>query len=256
MALIATQTQTCDRCQRPVKEMFLKQGDSVPVIKRTGCKFITTSSDSKNPGGVKEKVVFEYADLCESCKSAIDSLMDRVTLAPKKPKTAKKSTATTEVGPKNKPEKEESDVSKVVDEQPSKPKRGRGRPSKDEVVSKQSKRGRGRPPKQMEEPEEDYTEEEAVEEEQATDDTAVVGGDQEFGADEEESLIDEDGEDEEENLIEEILSEESSNLVEDPETHDIYNMETGEIVQTSEDRKKAKSKAASKSTPKTSVHPF
>jgi hypothetical protein len=274
MALRATQIQTCDRCQRPFKETFLKQGDNVPLIKRAGCKFITTASDSKNPGEVKEKVVFEYEDLCDSCRGAIDSLMEKASLSTSKPKASRKTTSASGEEAKGRAAKKAA-VKKAADEpeKPEKPKRGRGRPSKTEQEGGATKRGPGRPPKKVQEvEEEDYTEDEVEErdeeevedleeaedtvgEEEESDEAVDVEDTDDDGA---KSEDDEDsGEDDEEDLIDEILSEGSGNLVEDPETGDIYNTETGEIVQTREEREKASSKPASKTKSKKSdAHPF
>jgi len=255
MALRATQTQTCDRCQRPFKETFLKQGDNVPLIKRSGCKFITTSSDTRNPGEIKEKVVFEYEDLCDSCKGAIDSLIEKASLSPKKTRKPRKATNGSVVGAEDKPEKKEASQKKVEDDASEKPKRSRGRPSKEEQADEKPKRGRGRPPKKVEEPEEDYSEDDVEEEVEQSD--SKVENLEESGSTEENTEPEDTADEDEESLIDEILSEGPNNLVEDPETGDIYNTETGEIIQTREEREKAKDKPASTAKPKKSdSHPF
>jgi len=146
MTVRVTFNQTCDRCERPFQSKQLKPGETVPNLKSRGyIMWSTTTVDSTTEQSKKPVVCFE--DLCDGCREAVEKMIGRIRLDQKKSPTKARPQAEVEPEPEVEPEvvaevvaeaeaKPEPEVVEAKVEPTAPPKRKRGRPSKVEMAAR------------------------------------------------------------------------------------------------------------------------
>lgn len=214
MTVRTNAVQTCDRCEKPFSEKYLKSGDEVPAFKQSGVVVTETTGTSKDEEP-KFKVVVSFDDLCPDCRKAVDNLIAKIKLD-SKPKVAKKRNR------KKKAQTEEAETPNVPEytesEGPAETPGPDGEPagaSGEAQESQEAAPAEEQAEEQAEEPAEEQAEEPAEEQAEAAPETpedTPADGPAEDGGNGAEAASSDD------------------NLVTDPETGDVYDKTTGEVV--------------------------
>ena len=229
--------QTCDRCLKPFGEKMLKAGDEVPVMTQKGL-VITQITGTNKDVEPKSKILLKLVDLCPDCDQVVFNLITKIDLnggvvkkkktpAKKRPpeKEQEQSSTTTEYTEDEKvasapdPEEPESEPPEKVEET-----------NNPEPVEKDEETKKSEPPEKVEEtkkPEPEKSrpapakkrraksENSKESESDSKPDTATVDKVEAAKASSDSGLDD-------------------SKYLVDPETGDIYDRMTGEVVEKSE----------------------
>lgn len=229
MTVRTNAVQTCDRCEKPFNERYLKSGDEVPAFKQSGV-VVTETTGSTKDDEPKFKLVASFDDLCPDCRKAVDNLIAKIKLdsKPKKKsgKPAKKR------GSKKKEEKPEvpeytegeadSKAEGYRDPEPASTDEAQEPPAEETTEPAETPGPDGEPAATTSEPQESQEAAPAEETEQAE---AAPETTDEAPAEEpaEESATDGGN-------GAEAASGDDDSLMTDPETGDVYDKATGEVV--------------------------
>lgn len=213
MTVRVTFHQTCDRCEAPYVEKFLKAGDKVPSPKSKGIIIhqLFSSEDGKK---WSDKPIATLADLCEKCEGVVAKALETIGGSPGKAVKAK-----TKTGKK------------------------RGRPSKAEIAAREAKKAEeeAKAKAEAEKPKvEEYSE--PAPEAKAEPEPVIENPEPEPVAEEPAEVVDlglaSDAVSTEPVEVEEPVAEaapedpfEGRETYEDPDTGDIKDVHTGEILE-------------------------
>lgn len=86
MAIRIAMNVICDRCIKPYEQKNLEYGEDVPEVLREKLVLRRESEPDPKTGEVKEVVLFEYNDLCPSCRKVVDKAIQKLKMEPQPPK--------------------------------------------------------------------------------------------------------------------------------------------------------------------------
>lgn len=205
MSVRTNAIQICDRCEKPFNEKHLKSGDTIPVFKQKGL-VVTLTSGQSTDSEPKYSVLFSFDDLCDDCRNAVDNLLEKIQL---ETKPAKKRRSAKKRTPKSKQKPEVVEYTETEA-----PETG----VTDNVEETTDSSTEESPP---EESQEDTTQEDTTSEDTPPESSEPAS---------EETPQEASGSDESKGNGDSSESKNDEGLVTDPETGDVYDIHTGEVV--------------------------